>query len=102
FIVLGRDPEPRPSGPAKTMLVMAVAHVPGSLYRALGCLARRDINLLKLESRPARNRPWEYVFYVDFEGHEEEERVQRALEALRAQCLWVIRLGSYPAAGLPG
>lgn len=96
FIVLGRDPAPRPSGPSKTMLVMAVAHVPGSLYRALGCLARRHINLLKLESRPARNRPWEYVFYVDFEGHRDDPPVAEALAELAQHTQWMKVLGSFP------
>jgi len=96
FIVLGRDPAPRSSGPSKTMLVMAVAHVPGSLYRALGCLARRNINLLKLESRPARNRPWEYVFYVDFEGHRDDPLVAEALAELAQHTQWMKVLGSFP------
>src|SRR5581483_3680943 len=63
FIVLGREPAPRRPGAAKTMLVMATAHQPGSLYKCLGVLAANQINLLKLESRPSRQRAWEYVFY---------------------------------------
>lgn len=100
FLSVARQPAPR-RDPSKTSVVFATAHRPGALYRALGALAEEGLNLTKLESRPARHAVWEYVFYVDFEGHEEEPRVQRALEALRAQCLWVVRLGSYPAAGLP-
>src|SRR6267154_6828769 len=61
FIVLGREPAPRHAGEAKTMLVMATAHQPGSLHKCLGVLAANQINLLKLESRPSRQRIWEYV-----------------------------------------
>jgi prephenate dehydratase len=100
FLSVGRSPAPR-RDPSKTSVVFSTAHRPGALYRALGALAEQGLNLTKLESRPARQAVWEYVFYVDFEGHEEEDRVRRALEALRAQCLWVILLGSYPAAGRP-
>src|SRR5213080_3661939 len=59
FIVLSREPAPRREGEAKTMLVMATAHQPGSLHKCLGVLAANNINLLKLESRPSRQRPWE-------------------------------------------
>ncbi len=96
FIVLGRDPVARQPGPAKTMLVMAVAHVPGALYRALGCLAERNINLLKLESRPSRNRPWEYVFYMDFEGHRDDPEVAASLADLAQYTQWMKVLGSFP------
>lgn len=96
FVVLGREPAPRQEGPAKTMLVMATAHVPGSLYRCLGSFARRGINLLKLESRPARDRPWEYVFYLDFEGHRDEPHVAEALAELAGETNWLKVLGSFP------
>ncbi len=100
FLAIGRAPAPR-RDPSKSAVVFSTAHRPGALYRALGAFARENLNLTKLESRPSRQGVWEYVFYVDFEGHEEEDRVRRALDDLRAQCLWVIHLGSYPAAGLP-
>ena len=64
FIALGREPAPRREGEAKTMLVIATAHQPGSLHKCLGVLAANNINLLKLESRPSRQRIWEYVFYL--------------------------------------
>jgi len=96
FVVLRREPAPREAGPHKTMLVMAVAHQPGSLYRALGALAERNINLMKLESRPSRNRPWEYVFYLDFEGHREDEPVAAALEELKSYTNYLKVLGSFP------
>lgn len=100
FLAVGQTAAPR-RDPSKTSVVFSTAHRPGALYRALGAFAHEGLNLTKLESRPSRQGVWEYVFYVDFEGHEEEDRVRRALDALRAHCLWVIHLGSYPAAGLP-
>jgi len=95
FVALGRTPAPRTAGPQKTMLVMATAHQPGSLYRALGALAERGINLLKLESRPSRSRAWEYFFYLDFEGHREDAHVRAALTDLAAQTTFCKVLGSF-------
>lgn len=95
FVKLQRTPAERGEGPQKTMLVMSVSHRPGSLYRALGALAERNINLLKLESRPARHRPWEYVFYIDFEGHREDPHVREALADLAAHTNFCKVLGSF-------
>src|SRR5256885_11592843 len=82
FIAIGREPARRREGPAKTMLVMATSHQPGSLYRCLGILAAKQINLLKLESRPSRQHAWEYVFYLDLEGHRDDPTVRSALADL--------------------
>jgi prephenate dehydratase len=95
FIALSRKPVPRREGAAKTMLVMATAHQPGSLYHCLGVLANNGINLLKLESRPSRQRPWEYVFYLDFEGHREDPAVRTALADLAAHTTFCKVLGSF-------
>lgn len=95
FIALSREPEPHVEGPAKTMLVMATAHQPGSLYKCLGFLASNGINLLKLESRPSRQRPWEYVFYLDFEGHRDDPPVRRALAELAEHTTFCKVLGSF-------
>ncbi len=95
FIALGREPSPRRSGEAKTMLVMATAHQPGSLYKCLGVLAANQINLLKLESRPSRQRAWEYVFYLDFEGHREDPAVRSALADLASHTTFCKVLGSF-------
>ncbi|MDR7415301.1 MAG: prephenate dehydratase [Armatimonadota bacterium] len=97
FLSIASQPVPR-RDPSKTSVVFATEHRPGALYRALGAFAEEGLNLTKLESRPARNAVWEYVFYVDFEGHVDELRVQRALRRLEEQCRWAIVLGSYPAA----
>lgn len=95
FIVLGREPAPRRAGEAKTMLVMATAHQPGSLHKCLGVLAANQINLLKLESRPSRQRIWEYVFYLDFEGHRDDSTVSTALADLASYTTFCKVLGSF-------
>jgi prephenate dehydratase len=97
FFVLGRE-EPPPGKYNKTSLVFATLHTPGALYNVLGELASRGINLTKIESRPRRNRPWHYVFYVDLEGHWQDAAVHRALIGLLARTAFVKLLGSYPAA----
>lgn len=96
FFLLGHD-DPEPSTYNKTSLVFATRHQPGALYDCLGEFANRGLNLTKLESRPRRNRPWEPVFYVDFEGHWQDSDVQSALTALLQKASFVKMLGSYPA-----
>ena len=95
FIALSRTSVPRHEGAAKTMLVMATAHQPGSLYQCLGFLAANNINLLKLESRPSRQRPWEYVFYLDLEGHRDDLAVRTALAHLAEHTTFCKVLGSF-------
>ena len=87
--------------PHKTSLVFATPHTPGALHGCLGEFASRGINLAKLESRPRRNRPWHYVFYLDFEGDWRQPACQEALVALLARAAFVKLLGSYPAARMP-
>lgn len=95
FIALGREPALRCEGQAKTMLVMTTAHQPGSLHRCLGVLAAKNINLLKLESRPSRQAVWEYVFYLDFEGHRDDPPVRSALAELAGYTTFCKVLGSF-------
>jgi len=97
FFVLGLEYPPR-HDPSKTSIILTTRHVPGALYAALGELARRNINMTKIESRPRRNRPWHYLFYVDFEGHEEDEPVREALLGILKHASFLKVLGSYPAA----
>lgn len=85
-------------GPAKTSLVLAVKNSPGSLFRALAALALRDISLSKIESRPRRGSPWEYLFYLDLAGHPGEPKVAYALRHLEEMAATMRVLGSYPAA----
>lgn len=101
FFVLGAE-EPERHDPSKTSIVFATRHVPGALHAVMHELAIRDINLTKIQSRPRRNRPWHYLFYVDFEGHEDEPHVQQALLGILKRASFLKVLGSYPAAPLPG
>jgi chorismate mutase/prephenate dehydratase len=94
FFVLSRYDAP-PSGNDKTSIVFSVKHKPGALYEALKELADRQINLTRIESRPTRQKPWEYNFYVDIEGHHEDEAVKEGLKALEKTALFVKVLGSY-------
>lgn len=80
----------------KTSLVFSTRNVPGALFRSLSALALRDLNLTKIESRPLRGKPWEYLFYVDLLGHVEEERVKNALRHLGELADLLRVLGSYP------
>ncbi len=95
FIVVERQPGPAPTGPAKTMLLLATAHTPGALHGALGEFAARDINLLKLESRPSREKPWEYIFYLDIEGTPQQAPVAAALAGLKQKTAFVQVLGAF-------
>jgi prephenate dehydratase len=97
FFVVGKGEAERASR-CKTSLVFAVPNTPGSLYGALEEFARRGINLTKIESRPRRNRPWQYVFYVDFDGHWQDKDAGDALVYLLNRAAFVKLLGSYPAA----
>ena len=80
----------------KTSVVFTTKNTPGALFRGLSAFALRDLNLTKIESRPLRGKPWEYLFYVDFIGREEEIRVQRALGHLSELADFLRVLGSYP------
>jgi chorismate mutase/prephenate dehydratase len=97
FLVLGRRPV-GPSGRDKTSILFAMPNTPGALHAILDPLAQRGINLTKIESRPARQRPWDYVMFLDFEGHRETPAVESALADMRARTLFLKVLGSYPAA----
>lgn len=96
FLLLGHD-DPEPSDYNKTSIVFATRHRPAALYECLGEFAKHDLNLTKLESRPRRNRPWEPVFYLDFEGHWQDDNCQQALTRLLQMASFVKMLGSYPA-----
>ncbi len=96
FFVLGHEDPPR-GAYTKTSLVFATRHLPAALYECLGEFATRGLNLTKIESRPRRNRPWEPVFYLDFEGHWQDENAQEALVRLLQHASFVKMLGSYPA-----
>jgi prephenate dehydratase len=96
FLAIAREPSPR-SEKSKTTLVFATRNEPGALYKALGTFAQRNINITKIESRPGRKVAWEYAFYLDLEGHEQDGPVHEALDVLSKQCSVMRVLGSYPA-----
>ena len=95
FIVLGRAWAGQ-TGRDKTSVVFSVKDRPGVLKDALSAFSDRGVNLTRIESRPSRKRAWTYVFFADFQGHPEEERVQRALEDLEEHCPYVSLVGAYP------
>ncbi len=82
-------------GNYKTSLLFSTSHKPGSLVGALSVFSTRGINLTKIESRPMKSRPWEYYFFVDFEGHEEDENCRKALDELKDRAIELKILGSY-------
>jgi len=85
--------------PWKTSLVFSTRNMPGALFRALSALALRDLNLVKIESRPLRGKPWEYLFYLDLLGRREDPAVKNALAHLGEVADFLRVLGSYRAAG---
>ncbi|HJX65876.1 MAG TPA: bifunctional 3-deoxy-7-phosphoheptulonate synthase/chorismate mutase [Polyangia bacterium] len=87
--------------PCKTSLILSTRHEKGALLRCLHILAEYGLSMTKLESRPRPNRPWEYMFFIDFEGNVAEERAAVALEALRSEALYLKILGCYPAKATP-
>jgi len=97
FVALGRE-SVNPEGESKTSLAFAGKNEPGLLFRCLSAFALRNIDLTKIESRPIRGVPWEYVFYLDFSGSLAEERCRRALEQLKEMAIFVRVFGSYPRA----
>jgi chorismate mutase/prephenate dehydratase len=97
FWVLGEKPSQR-TGRDRTSLVVSVKDSPGVLLRILEPLARRGINLTRIESRPAPRRAWEYVFFLDLDGHETDEAVAAAIRDIEKASAGVKLLGSYPRA----
>ena len=86
------------SGDDKTSIIFSTKSIPGALYKILGEFAERNINLTKIESRPTKETPWEYHFYLDFEGHRTEKKCQEALKSIIDKTIFVKILGSYKAA----
>lgn len=95
FIVLGRAWAGK-TGRDKTSVVFSVKDRPGVLKDALSAFAEKGINLTRIESRPSRKRAWTYVFFADFQGHPDDERVREALAALEEHCPYVSLIGAYP------
>jgi chorismate mutase / prephenate dehydratase len=102
YVALARAPLPVDERVScKTSLILSTRHEKGALLRCLQVLGEYGLSLTKLESRPRPNRPWEYMFFIDFEGNVVEPRVATALEALRTEALYLKVLGCYPAKATP-
>ena len=97
FVVIGRA-APGPSGRDKTSLLLSSRHHAGALQELLHPLSRHKVSMTRIESRPSRRRKWDYVFFVDIEGHRADERVAAALAELEQAAAWCRVLGSYPVA----
>jgi prephenate dehydratase len=86
------------AGNYKTSMIFSVKHIPGTLFGIVGEFAIRSINLTKIESRPTKETPWEYNFYVDFEGHARDKTIKEALRSIRPKTSFIKILGSYKKA----
>lgn len=98
FLVISKE-FPHRTGNDKTSIMFSIKHKPGSLYDVLLPFKRAKINLTKIESRPSKRKAWEYIFFVDMEGHVEDKRIKKAIDALTDNCLYLKVLGSYPQGG---
>ncbi|MDP1952555.1 MAG: ACT domain-containing protein, partial [Betaproteobacteria bacterium] len=97
FLVLGEH-DAAPSGRDLTSIVMSAPNRPGAVHALLTPIARHGVSMSRLESRPARTGRWEYMFYVDVQGHRQEPKVAKALAELDQLAPFLKILGSYPAA----
>jgi len=98
FLVISKD-FPKKSGKDKTSIMFSIKDKPGALYNILEPFKKAKINLTKIESRPSKRRAWEYIFFVDMEGHVEDKRLKKAIDTLKENCLYLKILGSYPHGG---
>lgn len=99
FVVGPSDTSPRPTGHDKTSLAFQVPHRPGTLVDVLGVFNRHGINLSMIQSRPSRQRAWEYRFFADLQAHISDPALQSALQELQSHTVSVKVMGSYPEAG---
>lgn len=97
FLVIGTK-TPEKSGHDKTSIMFSVKDEPGILYRMLEPFSKRQINLSKIESRPMKQKAWEYIFFLDLIGHTDDQAITDAIEELRTHCHFLKVLGSYPIA----
>ena len=96
FIIIGNSLVLKPNN-NKLSLALTLPHEPGSLYRTLSHFAENNLNMLKIESRPIREKNWEYLFYIDFEGNLLDQKVAKAVESIRANSSFFRLLGNYRA-----
>jgi chorismate mutase/prephenate dehydratase len=99
FLVISKE-FPRQCGRDKTSIMFTLKNKPGSLYNSLEPFKKAKINLTKIESRPSKRKAWEYIFFADMEGHIEDKKLRKAIDAVKDNCLFLKILGSYPYGGL--
>ena len=97
FLVIGTQ-DIAPSGKDKTSLAMSAKNRPGAIHELLSPLAQHGVSMSRLESRPSRSDLWEYVFFADIKGHQQNEKVTKALDEIREKAIFLKILGSYPSA----
>ncbi len=100
FFVIGKD-TPAFTGDDKTSILFFLQHKPGALYNCLSVLAEMAVNMTRIESRPAKTLKWEYLFFVDIEGHRDDKKIDHALRKMGEHCVFLKILGSYPCGHLP-
>ena len=100
FLILGLKPS-KPSQADKTSILFSVKDQPGALFKMLKPFSAANINMTKIESRPRKNKLWEYVFFIDIDGHSENPKIAKAIKELEKMCVFLKVLGSYPKAILP-
>lgn len=95
FWILGQQIAGR-TGNDKTSILFSIPHTPGSLHGVLKLFSNKSINLTKIESRPVKDKPWEYIFFLDFEGHATDAPIHETLKEMKDNVLFMKFLGSYP------
>ncbi len=96
FLIIGHSIS-EPTGRDKTSIMFSILHQVGALSKILNTFASNCVNLTRIESRPSRQRAWEYVFFVDLEGHVDDNHLDRALKEAARNCIFLKTLGSYPS-----
>ncbi len=95
FLVVSKE-FPPPTGRDKTSVMLSIKDKPGALYEVLTPFKKAGINLTKIESRPSRRKAWEYIFFIDMDGHVQDKKVKKALKEVEKDCIFLKVLGSYP------
>jgi prephenate dehydratase len=98
-LILSKE-KTKETGKDKTSIIFSVKHEAGALFRVVEKFQDYKINLTKIESRPTKNTPWEYNFYVDFDGYEKNPKISKVLKKIKKETLLLKVLGSYPSAEL--
>ena len=97
FLIIAKD-FPAKTGRDKTSIMFSIKDKAGALYAILKPFAKHKMNLKKIESRPSKRKAWEYIFFVDMDGHIEDKKVKKAIDEVKKECLYLKVLGSYPSA----